>query len=212
MIFKLLYIYNKDLNAYQKYVACDINGADSPKGLSLNLIRHMTVSYETVNALLDSFAAESMNALSNWREQDVVHCGDNVDIRKKARYELAGRSGVDLHMYNNILYKTRVNVDTLSDIPPSVPSADEVDYSQFILDAEANKTLMGQLKPLVARSWSMSQDKDEHLKSCTSLPPHEYAAEMKLKSERVRNKTLLLFIPFYRCCKGFVFLSALQFC
>lgn len=152
-------------------------------GASKSLIAELnksydTISYPTVLRLFDKFASESDTAVNQWYS-DVIHCGDNVDIRMEARHELEGKSSYDFHMYNNMLFKPRIDLSQYSDRPPVVPDPEAVDYGTF-LPSETDQSLTKE-KLVSCVMAVLGNDK--------LLPIHEFSAEMKLKTEKVSRAT-----------------------
>ena len=102
---------NQDLNAYQKQFGLYLRTS----GTSKDCIQHISklydsVCYETQTSISDKYNKNTDTALSQWREDQVVHAGDNLDIRSSARFEGGGSSGHDLHLYTNMLYKAGIDV------------------------------------------------------------------------------------------------------
>lgn len=187
VICKLLFIYNQKLNAYQKICGIRFLRAGVTKRMLTQLNRlYDSVSYQSVNSLLDSFAIEAENDFSNWT-CDVVHCGDNVDVRKKARHELMGRSVYDFHMFNNLMYKVRIMCDNLSDIPPSVPPIDQVDMTQFLPNDEEVTELHKKLSWIILHLWNGLSNNPLKAQS-PLMHTHNFSAEMRLKTEKVINQ------------------------
>lgn len=186
MLLKYCNIYNDKLNAYQKLCGIRLlRGGVTKRLLNEFNATYDTVNYKTVNVILDRFASQASAELEKWKGLDVVHCGDNVDVRKKARYELAGKSGHDIHMYNNMLYKARTPTSNLSDIPPVPPAIRDVDYTKFIPDELEKQQLLDALSPIIAQSWCAIDDLKSHAEPLTVISPHAYSAEMKQKTEKV---------------------------
>ena len=186
VICKILNIYKQNLNGLSK-----INGLRmSRAGMTKRSIREFnqtydTVSYQTINRVLDSFAKKSVARVRTWKGLNVSHCGDNVDKRIKKRHEMEGKSNLDLHMYNNALYKPRIMVDNLSDEPPTVPDVNDIDLSQFIVNTDEGARLKELAEIMIAQTWSKIERLKDLAAPFSSDTPHEFSAEMKLKSEKV---------------------------
>ena len=187
VICKLCNIYNKHLNALAK-----INGLRLKRaGLTKQMITELNhtfdcISYQAINNLLDRYAELSSMRISKWEGENLRHCGDYVDIRIRARHELGGRSGLDLHMYNNLLYRSRINVENLPDQPPAVPSVEEVSLNQFIPNREEQNTMLKKLEPQVAKIWADVQELESSVESLAKDDHHAYMPQMKCKTEKVR--------------------------
>lgn len=79
-----------------------------------------------------------------------------------------------------MLYKARVPVDGLSDEIPEVDTT-EIDYNQFIINAEEETQLNEIFKHSVTQSWHELVD----LSTLVIAPPNKYAKEMRTKTEKV---------------------------
>lgn len=177
VICKLLFIYNQNLNAYAKVSGIRLLNSGVTKRMLQQLSQtYDSVTYNTTQSLFQRFAEEAELRVNVWNK-DVVHCGDNVDIRKTARHALAGKStcSYDFHTYNNMLFKLRVDISSLSDPPPTPPDAQTVDYGKFLPSVEDQSTIKELLTQTV-----------NSIISDTPSPPqfHEYSPEM-LKTEKV---------------------------
>ena len=129
---KLEYIRNQNLNAYQK-----INGLMlyTSKATKTRIVKYSklydSVSYTTIRNMLKLASQKSKDLMKLWKNTPVVHCGDNLDIRTKARLEHDGVSYHEAHLYNNIVYKCRIPTDHLDDTVPEPILPDDVDYNQI---------------------------------------------------------------------------------
>ena len=183
---KILNIYNDKLNAYAK-----INGLRLKRaGVTKRMLRELnltfdSVSYPTILRLLDRYSDEAMQRINNWQGENLHHCGDNVDVLLKARYELQGKSTTDLHMYNNMLYRPRINLDHLSDVPPTVPELQAIPLSQFILNSAEQRLLLENLEHQVAMTWGKMDKLSDPLRDLAVDKTHLYSQEMKCVTEKV---------------------------
>ena len=180
-------IHNQDLNAYQKQFGLYLRTS----GTSKDCIQHISklydsVCYETQTSILDKYSKNIDTALSQWREDQVVHAGDNLDIRSSARFEGGGSSGHDLHLYTNMLYKARIDVSSLDDSTPIV-RWDDIDYSKFILNHAEESMLMNVMSYLVKTSWKTYIDPTLR----PDAPLNKYASEMATKTEKVSISILM---------------------
>ena len=134
---KLLYLANQNLNAVAKVNGLRLRVANVPKHIinTLNRIGD-TVSYKTCSALMDCYASEMTELASHWTGCDVFHIGDNVDLRTKFRHETSSGSTKDLHFYNNLMAKSRVDSTNVSDIPPELPESFSVQQLQSLIPSE----------------------------------------------------------------------------
>lgn len=178
VICKLLFIYNQNLNAYAKITGIRLIQSGLTKRMIEELsLTYDSVTYKTIQTIFERFAAESETRVNAW-SQEVIHCGDNLDIRKAVRHELAGRSGHELHLYNNMLFKHRVDVSNLSDEPPTPPHSDKVDFSLFLPCVKEQTDLKEHLQATINLVVSPS---------AASTSTHTYSAEMKQKTHKVSN-------------------------
>ena len=187
VICKIANIHNQTLNALQKIYGLQLRQVGCSKtGIETFNRLHDCVSYPTILSTLDAFAKETDDHLRNFSNSEVTHVGDNVDVRLKVRHELDSRSYHDLHMYNNMLYKARIQTDHLEDTPPAVPTnANSVDYSKFIPSQDDQTHLLSRLEPLIAKVWSHVNAINKHASDLSVIPPHQYSAEMRCRSEKV---------------------------
>ena len=183
---KLLNIYNCHLNAYAKITGLRLKRSGLTKRMLNELNKtYDSVSYMTIMRLLDSYSDKAMERVTNWKDDNVHHCGDNVDVYLKSRHELQGHSSLDLHMYNNILYKHRTLLDHLSDVPPEVPPIEEIGLSQFIVNSSEQQSLMLHFERQIAKSWNSVDQLHEFVSELAADRPHSHSPEMKLKTEKV---------------------------
>lgn len=75
-----------------------------------------------------------------------------------------------------MLFKPRIDVSQLSDVPPVPPEPNDVNYGTFMPSADEQRTI----KQMLSRCVQLSLGKEK-------CPPHthEFSAEMKLKTEKV---------------------------
>ena len=186
-ISKLCFIYNQCLSSYVKIQGLRLLKAGCNKaGMEAACKLYDSVSYPTVNRLLDTYSQEADKDIEKMSGQDVIHVGDNVDKRQKKRHELAASSFKDYHMYNNLIYKARIPTSHLSDIPPTPPkTAEDVDYSKFVASASDQSTLITRMYHLVADVWCNVKSLSEASSKLKKFPAHKYQAEMNMKSEKV---------------------------
>ena len=189
VICKIANIYNQTLNALQKLYGLQLRqGGCSKAAVETFNKLHDCVSYPTTLANLDQFAKEADDALRSFTDCEVTQVGDNIDIRIKVRHELSGVSYRDLHLYNNMMYKTRIPTQHLSDVPPVPPdSISCLDFGKFLPSLQDQQQLINRLVPLVAEVWSNVEVISKLASDLSVIPPHEFSAEMKLKSEKVRS-------------------------
>ena len=65
--------------------------------------------------ILRQYSKDTNELMKEWEKEEVTHCGDSLDIRSSVRFEGDSKSYQDLHMYNNIVYKSPVPTTNLSD-------------------------------------------------------------------------------------------------
>ena len=119
----------------------------------------------------------------NWQDEAVVHAGDNVDVRSRCRHESSKNSTMDLHFYNSILFRSRVNFSAVSDIPPAVPEHFTTDHYCSILPSSSdNDILLSHLNSIVAEAWSSI---DDDYKKYVTTPHHPFSDEMSTKTSMV---------------------------
>ena len=182
---KLVYIRNQNLNAYQK-----INGLMlyTSKATKTSIVKYSklydSVSYTTIRSMLKLASQKSKDLMKLWKNTPVVHCGDNLDIRTKARLEHDGVSYHEAHLYNNIVYKCRIPTDHLDDTVPEPILPDDVDYNQFLLNGAEQQHLQNILTYHVRKSW----EKTLVLKHQIPELENKYSQQMTSKTEKVREK------------------------
>ena len=188
---KLMNIYNRELNGLAKVNGSRLLRASVCRRVIAELNKsYDSVSYQTINSLLDSFVTKCLEKVKTWDNSH--HCGDNVDKRIKARHGVEGKSYMDLHMYNNLLYKQRIYTPPdLSDIPPPVPELDDIDLSQFIPSVSEQKSMLDKMKQEIGKVWAGIDELNTQLKEFTSELTHSYSAEMAQKTEKVRISYIL---------------------
>lgn len=172
------------MNAYQKICGIRLMRA----GLTKNMITqhsklYDTVSYPTIQHILDTYATQSEHDLLQW-PSDVIHCGDNIDVRKKARHELAGRSSYDFHMYNNIVYKPRILLSHLNDTVPVIPPLEDIDLNQFIPNADEERQLVAKYRGILLNAWNGIQGNPYEAPS-PLRETHQFTGEMRQVTEKV---------------------------
>ena len=187
VICKICFIYNNKLNTFAKLNGLRLHSSGITKDQMVATNRlYDTVSYDTVNTILDEYAADNDEHLKCFAGKDVIQVGDNVDKRQKRRHEFSGKSFKDYHMYNNLLYESRVNLSTLSDVPPAPPnSAEEVNYQEFFPSKSDQDDLVSRLTPLVAKIWSRCEGLNAGSSAHMNYPSHKYEVEMSTKSNKV---------------------------
>lgn len=207
VICKILNICNVQLNALAKINGLRLQRAGVTKRMILELNKtYDSVSYPTLNRLLDNYGDETVKRVAKWTNDNVHHGGDNVDINLKARHELQGRSRIDLHMYNNLLYRPRINVDHLPDVPPSVPDQSNISLSQFIPNDKEQDQFLGKLKHQIMLSWTKVDAVKDCLKSYPADDTHLYSAEMKTKTEKVSGHKFKIDCSIFRLFTFVIFL------
>ena len=149
---KIMNIRNQNLNAYQKVNGLSLLTSGTSKRAIGRLSQlYDTVSYSTLSGILDICAEKSKRLMAEWAAETVIQAGDNLDIRSQARFENEGVSFHDIHLYNNLLYKSRIPVHHLSDDIPDV-CLDDVDYGSFILNEEEDKKLVDMMTYHIKKS------------------------------------------------------------
>ena len=118
--------------------------------------------------------------MRKWTTTPVIHCGDNLDIRSWARFEGGSASYHDIHLYNDMIFKSRIPIDNLSDVYPAVNLCD-ISFDQFRLNEEEEQSLSQLMKSLI------KETRQSHRSNSVSAtyPPNKYSSQMKLKSEKV---------------------------
>lgn len=86
------------MNAYAKVTGTRLIQSGLTKRMVEGLSFIVSVTYKTIQSLFERLASEAETRVNAW-SKEVSHCGDNRNIRKAVRHELAGRSGHELHMY-----------------------------------------------------------------------------------------------------------------
>ena len=186
---KIAHIYNAYLNAYQKLFGLSLRTSGTSKR-SINKYSQLydSVCYNTLTSLLDNFGEQSKILMANWANETVIHVGDNLDIRAQVRYEGQGVSYHELHLYNNMVYKSRIDVNELSDDLPEV-QLDEIDYSQFILNADEEREMLSLMKYHILSNWKTHID--QSLKPIEPFVKH--ASAMASKTEKVSGEYLCIY-------------------
>ena len=178
---KICNIYSVNLNAYQKFFGLCLRTSGTSKKTIHKLSQlYDSVCYTTLTNILNDYSNESKDLMRKWANTPVLHCGDNLDIRSRARFEGGGVSYHDIHLYNNMLFKSRIPIDNLSDVIPAVDLPD-INYNQFILSEEEEQSLSQLMKSVTKETWQ------SHISNSISVtyPPNKYASQMKLKTEKV---------------------------
>ena len=183
---KMLFIRCQKMSALAKVNGLRLRLSGVPKSV-INLFNNTCdcVSYGWVTKLMDDYAKNCTSIAKNWENQSVAHAGDNVDVRSSRRHETSGSSTLDMHFYNNILFKSRVDLSTVSDVSPSIPAQFSVEHYRKILPTTTDyEVLLNQLEPIVAQAWSTM---DTTFTKYTATPPHQYSNEMSTVTEMVRH-------------------------
>lgn len=191
---KLANIYNVNLNSYQKCSGLALHTAGLSKaGVSRCSKLYDSVSYNTLQSLLDSFAKESDNLMQNSANDTIIHAGDNLDIRTSSRFEGGGVSYHELHLYYSMIYKSRIDVDHLSRTIPAM-DLDSTDYTQFLLSSAEENGLIQLMVQHVLSSWRLFVS--EHI-TVKDSPP-KYPQEMASKTQKVSIMNVEQLINFSR--------------
>lgn len=149
------------------------------------------VCYATTTKLLDKYASQCMSVANTWKDEVVMHAGDNVDARSKRRHEASTGSTYDLHFYNNLLFRSRLDLSEVSDVAPALPSEFTADHVKLITPSVNDDIQLKQyLEPVVASSWSAV---DPAYKDKCVTPSHEFTAAMTTKTQAVSVNNWLLF-------------------
>ena len=188
---KLLFTKSQKMNALAKVNGIRLRLAGVPKSV-VNILNHTAdcVSYDTITKLLDSYADQSTEVAKQWQNLSVVHAGDNVDVRSHRRHESSSKSSMDMHFYNSITFKSRVNFSFLSDIPPVIPQQFTMDHLRSLLPASSDyELLIQQLSSIVAEEWSSV---DSEFSKYIVTPQHQFSEETSTKSEMVSFEQLHL--------------------
>lgn len=184
---KIIYTHNQNLNAYQKLYGLTLRTSGATKrSIGKLSFLYDTVSYTTLTKILDTFAAESKKMMKSWEKETVIHCGDNLDFRTAKRHEGGGSSFHEAHLYNNMLYKSRINVNDMSNTPPPAVEIETVDYGQFLLDASEEQQLLQHMMYHIKASWNSLVSTSV----VSEKPCHKYEASARKKTEKVFNRLL----------------------
>lgn len=152
-----------------------------------------SVSYQLIKNILKEYAKENGTLMKEWADQEVVQCGDNLDVRSSVRFEGNGQSYHDIHMYNNIIYKSPIPTSELSDDIPEVDIS-QISYDQFLFNTEEEEEFLGALRYVVMESWQGHVQK-----SILPTPPaNKYAELMNSRTEKVSAHTL--YYGYYIAC------------
>lgn len=145
-------------------------------------------AYVTISRELDRFAAATDTKVEELKRQKVglIHCGDNVDVRKKLRHEGDGKSVYDIHMYNNLVYNPRIPTAHLSQSFPKV-DVENVEPESLLLDAAHETKLRSLFTKHVAKVWSKDSTLCDEVKGKYDMSLlHDRSAAMTEISEKVR--------------------------
>lgn len=187
---KIANIYCLPLNAYQKIIGLCLRTLGTSKRTINKLSRlYESVSYNTLTNLLDKYSKDGKNNIKNLADDVVIHAGDNLDVRSKVRFECSGLSYHDIHLYNNMVYKTRIQVESLSnDLPPDFQTKD-IDFAQFLLSSDEEAELLNLVVYNIMMSWKGSLSATK----CNKVPKLKvkYSKEMASKTESVSFIILL---------------------
>lgn len=63
--------------------------------------------YNTITKEMKAMVKRSEGKAKELKQKELIHVGDNLDIRKKARIETEDRSLYDIHLYNNLVCKVQ---------------------------------------------------------------------------------------------------------
>lgn len=186
VVAKILHIYNRELNGVAKINGlCMLRSGMTKRSIKRFNETYDCVSYQTLTRLLDSFKEESIARVAKWTNEETSHCGDNVDKRVKSRHETSSKSSLDLHMYNNLLYRSRIQVGHLSDIPPTQPDqVTDTDLSQFLPNTIEQEALKERVRSEISKSWSLMKELKDLCKGEDIA--HDYTPEMCTKTEKVK--------------------------
>lgn len=143
---------------------------------------HDSASYTTLTGLLDTFADISKRMMKEWEGETTIQAGDNLDCRTAKRNESGGVSYHEAHLYNNMIYKSRIDVEHLSDVTPPPPDLQSTDYGQFLLNDNEEGTLLEHMLFHVISSW-----KQTIFTAAAPPPPPSvtYPDSAKQKTEKV---------------------------
>lgn len=80
--------------------------------------------------------------MKEWEGEVTIQTGKNLDCRTAKRNESGGVSYHEAHLHNNMIYKSRIDVDHLSDetLPP--PDLQATDYAQFLTNDDEEGTFL----------------------------------------------------------------------
>lgn len=180
---KLAHICNQNLNAYQKLYGLTLRTSGLTKRcINRSSQLYDTVSYTTLTNILDKYANETAEILKTWKTFTVIHCGDNLDIRTSQRYESAGSSHHEVHLYNNMIYKSRIDVEDLSTSKPQI-KLEDVDYGKFLLNHLEESQLLQHMMFHIETSWK----EVANIPLAPSKPSIKYPDECKEKTQKVIN-------------------------
>ena len=154
MLCKVANIKCVQLNACQKLCGLLLRTSSTTTNTINKLSKlYDAVANKTLTKLLDQYSDETKEEIRKCAGENVIHAGDILDKRSKARYEVSGVSYHDVHLYNNMLYKARIPMDGLSDVKPTPPTPSEVDYRTFILSQAEEEKLLDLFQFAVLSAW-----------------------------------------------------------
>lgn len=174
-------IYCQYLNSYQKQLGLMLRSSNATKQTINKLCKlYDCISYQQISKILNGYSKETDSLMEKWGDEEVMQCGDNLDVRSNVRYEGDGKSYHDIHMYNHIIYKSPIPTTDLSDEIPEVDLS-TISYDQFLLSTEEEDSFLGALKFVVVDSWHRNVAETAH-----PIPPaNKYSELMKCKTEKV---------------------------
>ena len=194
---KIISIHTEDMSVYKQLTSLILKKAGLKKmGFRRLTKTYDTIAYETVNGMLDGYAAKFEDTiLKLWmfevEEPDTHHPGyttanDNVDWEVGPRQMTADNQKKSVHKINVVAYKNRVNSTYLLDDGPHEEIKD-VTLQDLLPGVDDNKLLAEHLVVLVGNLWAnaipaLSWWKD-HLPHAIA---HDYEKEMKCKTEKTR--------------------------
>ena len=181
---KLLNIRCQKLNAIAKINGLCLKHHGVPKA-AINIMSKLydSVSYTSITHLQDKYAEETVDILKSWTGPGITHVGDNVDIRSRRRHETADGSTYDLHFYNNVIFKPRLDYSSFADIPPQLPDEWNVSHLELLLPSTVDEEKLFQfLIPIVCDQWHHQYD---CYKEYRNDGRHKYTPEMSQQSVMV---------------------------
>ena len=193
---KVISIHTEEMNVYKKVNSIILKKAGLKKRGFIRLGKtYDTVSYGTVNDILDMFAENYQKTINMWKSEverplsnhpGYALANDNVDWEVRRRHITTSNQKKSIHKVNVIAYKNRVNS---CDLPDNGPQQDikEVPLQDMLPGAEDTVALTNHLVVLVGNLWADTFPSLAWFKEILPAAiPHPYEKQMKARTDKTQ--------------------------